>query len=105
MPETTDEVSQFIKLVGPVFQEGDVQFAIRGAGCQPLPGCANLQVGITLDLSRLVGTTLDEAQGTARIAAGERWGAVYKTVQEHGLAVTGARSGNNGVGGLALSGN
>ncbi|KAK7994443.1 hypothetical protein PG991_016031 [Apiospora marii] len=104
LPHTTEEVSQFVKLIGPLVQEGDVKFAIRGAGCQPLPGCANIQGGITLDLSRLVGTTLDETQGTVRIAAGERWGAVYKTVQEKGLAVTGARSGNNGIGGLALSG-
>ncbi|KAK7987001.1 hypothetical protein PG988_001989 [Apiospora saccharicola] len=79
-------------------------FAIRGAGCQPLPGCADIQGGITLDLSRLVGTTLDETQGVVRIPAGERWAAVYKTVQEKGLAVTGARSDNNGIGGLALSG-
>ncbi|KAK8121695.1 hypothetical protein PG984_010365 [Apiospora sp. TS-2023a] len=104
LPETTDEVSKFVKLFGPLIQEGDVKFAIRGAGCQPLPGCANIQGGITLDLSRLVGTTLDETRGVVRIPAGERWGPVYKTVQEKGLAVTGARSGNNGVGGLALSG-
>ncbi|KAK7913980.1 hypothetical protein PG985_011683 [Apiospora marii] len=103
LPKNTDEVSQFVKLIGPLVQEGDVKFAIRGAGSQPLPGCANVQGGITLDLGRLLGTTLDETQGVVRVAAGERWGAVYKTVQEKGLAVTGARSGNNGIGGLALS--
>ncbi|KAK8064571.1 hypothetical protein PG994_007209 [Apiospora phragmitis] len=105
LPETTDEVSKFVKLLGPIVQEGAVKFAIRDAGCQPLPGCANIQGGVTLDLSRLVGTTPDESQGTVRIPAGELWGAVYKAVQYKGLGVTGARSGNNGIGGLASSAN
>ncbi|KAK8051842.1 hypothetical protein PG993_003227 [Apiospora rasikravindrae] len=102
LPESAEEVSKFVKVIGPIVQSGEVQFAIRGAGCQPLPGCANIQAGITLDLSRLVGAALDEEKGTVLIAAGERWDAVYRTVHHKGLAVTGGRSGNNGVGGLAF---
>ncbi len=76
--------------------------AIRGAGQQPLPGCANIQEEITLDLALLNGVRIHD--GIVSIAAGERWGAVYTELSKEGLGVTGARSGNNGVGGLALSG-
>ncbi|EPE34586.1 FAD-binding protein [Glarea lozoyensis ATCC 20868] len=82
-------------------QEG-VKFAIRGAGQQPLPGCANIKNGKTLDLSGL--TDIEVQDGVISIGAGCRWGAVYDRLQEDGLAVTGARSGNNGIGGLALAG-
>lgn len=43
-------------------------------------------------------------EGSVSIAAGERWANIYDKVQEHGLGVTGSRSGLGGVGGLALAG-
>ncbi|KAI1247340.1 hypothetical protein MGN70_011228 [Eutypa lata] len=101
LPKSSTEVSEFLKLVQPYVEEG-VTFAIRGAGQQPLPGCANIQNAITLDLALLDGVRVDD--GVVSIGAGERWGAVYNELSKQGLGVTGARSGNNGVGGLALSG-
>jgi FAD/FMN-containing dehydrogenase len=104
LPETTEEVSTFVKLITPLVHDGEAKFAIRGAGCQPLPGCANIDGGITVDLSRLVGTKLDKSNGTVCVAAGEHWDAVYTALHDDGLGVTGARSALNGIGGLALSG-
>lgn len=75
---------------------------VRGAGQQPLPGCANIQSGITVDLRHLTGVEINE--GYVSIAAGERWANVYDKVQEHGLGVTGSRSALGGIGGLALAG-
>jgi FAD/FMN-containing dehydrogenase len=102
LPQNKEEVSSFIKLIKPLVSQHDVKFAIRGAGQQPLPGCANIEHGITLDLSAL--TDIEVHDGVVCIGAGCRWAAVYDRLQEEGLAVTGARSGNNGVGGLALAG-
>ena len=101
-PRSAEEVAQFVKEVKPfVFNDG-VQFAVRGAGQQPAPGCSNITNGITLDLRFLTG--IDLKNGLVSIGAGERWGPVYEKLSEHGLGVTGGRSALGGIGGLALAG-
>lgn len=99
-PRTKQDVASFLKIIG--LYSGSVSFAVRGGGQQPLPGCANIQDGITLDLRLLTG--IDTSNGIVKIGAGERWGAVYKKLGAEGLTVAGGRSGNNGIGGLALAG-
>ncbi|ROW15441.1 hypothetical protein VPNG_02432 [Cytospora leucostoma] len=102
LPRTTDDVSRFVTILKPFALDGSAPFAIRGAGQQPLPGCANIQDGITLDLRLLTGTVIKD--GIVSIAAGERWGTVYEKLTDQGLGVTGSRSALGGIGGLALSG-
>ncbi|KAI1205189.1 FAD-binding domain-containing protein [Annulohypoxylon truncatum] len=97
-PKNASEVTAFLQIV----KENGVQFAIRGAGQQPLEACSNIQDGITLDLSRLTGIELK--QGFVSVGAGERWGPVYEIVQAAGLGVGGSRSAKGGIGGLSLSG-
>jgi hypothetical protein len=75
---------------------------VRGAGQQPLPGCANIQGGVTIDLRHLA--AIEVKEGFVSVGAGARWGKIYEAVQEKGLGVTGSRSAQGGVGGLALSG-
>lgn len=98
LPKNKEDIVAFLKIIN----EHNEHFAIRGAGQQPLPGCANTEGGITLDLANIVGVEIKD--NIVAIGAGERWGAVYNKLHDQGLSVTGARSGNNGVGGLALSG-
>ncbi|KAJ0116703.1 FAD-binding domain-containing protein [Diaporthe amygdali] len=102
LPKSADDVAKFINTIKQSAVDGSALFAIRGAGQQPLPGCANIQGGITLDLRLLTGVEIQE--GFVSVAAGERWGNIYDRVQEQGLGVTGSRSALGGVGGLALSG-
>ncbi|KAI0154620.1 FAD-binding domain-containing protein [Xylariaceae sp. FL1272] len=103
-PKSAEEVSLFLKTIKPFALNGEANFAIRGAGQQPLPGCANIEDGITLDLGLLTGIELDLEKRIVSIAAGERWKAVYEKLHPHNLGVTGSRSGNGGIGGLALAG-
>ncbi|KAH8586118.1 hypothetical protein B0O99DRAFT_695797 [Bisporella sp. PMI_857] len=103
LPTSKEEISAFVSLVKPFATAGNIGFAIRGAGQQPLPGCANIQDGITLDLSNLTGIELKK-DGIISIAAGERWSNVYAKLDGTGLGVTGSRSGRGGIGGLALEG-
>ncbi|KAI1352836.1 FAD-binding domain-containing protein [Xylaria sp. FL0043] len=103
-PRTVEDVSTFLKTIKPFVTSGQTAFAIRGAGQQPLPGCANIQDGITLDLALLTGVELDLDTGIVSIGAGERWGVVYEKLSNHGLGVTGSRSAKGGIGGLALAG-
>jgi FAD binding domain len=101
-PKTTEEVSRFIQTIKPFTTNGETAFAIRGGGQQPMPGCANIEDGITLDLGLLTGIKVKD--GIVSIAAGERWGAVYEKLGGEGLGVNGGRSGRGGIGGLALQG-
>ncbi|KAH8678510.1 hypothetical protein BX600DRAFT_507452 [Xylariales sp. PMI_506] len=99
-PKTKEDVAKFIQVMKSA---PGARFAIRGAGQQPLPGCANIEGGITVDLSLLTGVEINE-DGTVSIAAGERWGTVVNTLWYRGLAVVSGRTGKGGIGGLALAG-
>lgn len=99
-PRTKEDVSAFVKVISSR-TDGTV-FAVRGGGQQPLPGCANIQDGITLDLALLTG--IESSGGLVKIGAGERWGAVYEKLGAEGLAVAGGRSAANGIGGLTTEG-
>ncbi|KAI1123366.1 FAD-binding domain-containing protein [Nemania abortiva] len=104
LPNTSEDVSKFLKTIKPFVISRQTAFAVRGAGQQPLPGCANIQDGITVDLSQLTEIDLDLGAGIVSIGAGARWGKVYEKVSEKGLGVTGSRSSAGGIGGLALAG-
>lgn len=67
-PKNTGEVAAFLQII----KDNDVQFAIRGAGQQLLEACANVQDGITLDLSLLTGIGLNKEEGIVSVGAGER---------------------------------
>ncbi|KAI0389167.1 FAD-binding domain-containing protein [Xylariaceae sp. FL0594] len=101
-PKTVEEVSIFVRTIRPFALRGEAPFAIFGAGQQPAIGCNNIQDGITLNLSLLKG--IEVKDGVVEIAAGERWGSIYKKLDPLGLSVAGGRSSRNGIGGLALQG-
>ncbi|KAK4209470.1 bifunctional solanapyrone synthase [Rhypophila decipiens] len=101
-PSTVTEISTFVKILTPF--AGVVECAIRGAGQQPLPGCANVDNGITLELSLLNSITLKNQNSVVQIGAGARWGVVYQKLDPLGKSVTGSRSAQGGIGGLALAG-
>lgn len=103
-PRSAEEVAVFLQTIRPFVTTKSVRFAVRGGGQQPLPGCANIQDGITVDLSCVTGIEVQPEGSTVHIAAGERWGAVYDKLEPYGLAVTAGRSSNGGIGGLALQG-
>lgn len=99
-PRAKEEVATFMKTFKPFIENN--KFAIRGAGCQPDPGCANIQDGVTLDLGLLTGVDIKE--GLVQIGAGEHWGTVYGKLDTQGLGVCGSRSAKGGIGGLSLEG-
>lgn len=103
LPRSKDEVAKIVQFLKPHALKGEIQFAIRGAGQQPVPGCSNISGnGVTIDLRHLTG--IEVKDGLVSVGAGERWGAVYEKLTEHGLGVGGSRSALGGIGGLALSG-
>jgi FAD/FMN-containing dehydrogenase len=102
LPHNKDEVSKFVRQIKPFALDGEVQFAIRGAGQQPMPGCSNIINGITVDLRHIKGIEIGD--GVVLLGAGERWGPIYEKLTAEGLGVSGSRSALGGIGGLALAG-
>jgi hypothetical protein len=100
LPRSKEEIAAFVRTIQPFI--GSVEFAIRAAGRQPLPGCANIHGGITVDLRNLKGIQIQGEH--VEIAAGELWGSVYEYLEPYGLGVTGGKSTTCGIGGLATQG-
>ena len=99
-PESVEELSLLIKEL----VEADAHIAIKGGGHTPWKGAANIDNGITIDMSAINGVQLSADENIVSISAGERWGNVYKTLEKKGLAVVGGRVSRVGVTGLTLGG-
>lgn len=102
LPKTADDVSRFITTIKGFVLDGSAHFASkilpwflgmsdmkteveshsswRGPTAPPeVPGCANVQGGIKVDLRLLTGIEIKE--GSVSIAAGERWGGGTSTTR------------------------
>ena len=79
-------------------------FAIRGGGHTPWPGSANIQGGVTIDLSRISQVQVSENRTITNVGGGARWEDVYRYLDSLDLAVVGGRVSTVGVGGLTLGG-
>lgn len=102
-PRSASEVSLAVTTLTTA-NGGACKFAVRGGGHTVWAGANNIIDGVTVDLSLMNSTTYNEADGTASILPGARWGSVYKTLGEYGVTVPGGRSGVVGVSGFLLGG-
>jgi FAD/FMN-containing dehydrogenase len=103
-PSSTEEVVDIIKAIREPGLAGKVKVAIRGGGHTPWAGSANIHDGLVIDLRKLTGAKVDQEKTIVSIGAGERWGNVYKTLGEQGLATYGGRVSSAGCAGLILGG-
>ncbi|KJZ77352.1 hypothetical protein HIM_03076 [Hirsutella minnesotensis 3608] len=105
-PQTAQDVSAAVRVLTTNYPSSPgCQFAIRSGGHASFAGAANIQQGVTLDLTALNGITL--GQGTPPIVSvgvGATWGAVYSYLDALRLSVNGGRAAGIGVGGLTLGG-
>jgi hypothetical protein len=70
----------------------------------PFAGAANIDQGITIDLSQLNQVTPSRDLSTVTVGPGNRWADVYSKLDALGIAIGGGRSASVGVGGLTLGG-
>jgi FAD/FMN-containing dehydrogenase len=82
-------------------RDHDLLVSVRG-GSHSTPGYSTCDHGIVIDLGPMNRVTVDPDARTARAQGGATWADMDAATQEHGLALTGGRVSDTGVGGLAL---
>lgn len=70
----------------------------------PFAGSANIQGGVTIDLSSINQITVSPDQTQVSIGPGNTWEDVYLKLDALGIATSGGRAASVGVGGLTLGG-
>jgi hypothetical protein len=117
-PKATGDV---VTIVRTLANFETVPFAVRSGGhntnigtsdygtrralySDPDTGFANVQNGVTIDLSGLNSVTLENSARTVFVGPGARWQSVYNTLDPYGLTVQGGRNGKVGVAGFLTGG-
>jgi hypothetical protein len=108
-PTSTEDVSTAVAILGALSQLEEESgtacpFAIRSGGHTPWAGAANIDGGITIDLSAINQVNVSVDQTITSIGPGARWIDIYLTLDALGLAVLGGRVSEVGVGGLVTGG-
>lgn len=108
-PNTTADVSQFIKLVaahGERDDAGDYKplFAVRGGGHTLWGGAANIDGGVTVDMRALNSLVVSEDRKMASLGGGGKWSDLYPQLVPYNITVMGGRIPGIGVGGFSTGG-
>jgi hypothetical protein len=82
----------------------DCIFAIKGHGHSPAAGFANIDHGVTIDMTGLSHISVNPDHSVASVGAGASWLDVYAFLDPLNKTVAGGRNGAVGVGGLTLGG-
>ena len=98
-PSGTADVAAAVRLA----RDHAVPLSVRGGG-HNIAGTAVVDGGLTIDMSRLRGITVDPEAGIATVQAGCLLGDVDRETQLHGLATPLGFISEVGVGGLTLGG-
>ncbi|KIM95870.1 hypothetical protein OIDMADRAFT_106059 [Oidiodendron maius Zn] len=101
VPDSSQDVSVAVEILSGM---PDCQFAVKGHSHMPAAGFANINGGITIDMTALSSITINDDHTVVSIGSGAAWLDVYTYLDALGLSVAGGRNGAVGVGGLTLGG-
>ena len=94
---SADDVVEAVNLA----RQDGLPLSVYGGG-HGVTGAAVVDGGVCVDLRTMNNVDVDPERRTARVEGGASWGDIDAATQEHGLAVTGGRVSDTGIGGLAL---
>lgn len=103
-PKTSAQVAEAVTILVSNSDCKDVNFAIKCQTHAPAAGFANIDGGVTIDMTGLSSITTNEDHSVASVGAGASWIDVYTALDPLGKSVAGGRNGAVGVGGLTLGG-
>ncbi|KAL8659532.1 MAG: hypothetical protein Q9226_000374 [Calogaya cf. arnoldii] len=89
-PRNVQEVSTAVKLL----VHANCRFAVRGGGHMFWAGAANIQDGVTIDLSQMDRVVVSRDRKLTAVGAGARWQDVYSKLDPMNLSVVGGRVGS-----------
>ncbi|KAI4280384.1 MAG: hypothetical protein L6R38_004507 [Xanthoria sp. 2 TBL-2021] len=101
-PANEQDVSTAIKILAA--PDSTTKFAIRGGGHTVWKGSANIEDGVTIDMRAINAIEVSENKTVTSVGAGALWRDVYSVLDAMGLATSGGRAAQVGVGGLTTGG-
>ncbi|KAL8992991.1 MAG: hypothetical protein Q9169_006681, partial [Polycauliona sp. 2 TL-2023] len=101
-PSSEADVSTAIKILAA--PDSTAKFAIRGGGHTVWKGSANIEDGVTIDMRAINTVEVSKNKTVTSVGAGALWRDVYTVLDEMGLATSGGRAAQVGVGGLTTGG-
>ncbi|KAI1451848.1 putative FAD-binding oxidoreductase [Annulohypoxylon moriforme] len=99
-PSNAEELTYVVSTV--VSQKA--KFAVRSGGHSVVPGAANINGGILIDMVNFNSVEYDADKKVATVGSGLRWKEVYTALDPYNVTVAGGRVLEVGVGGLVLGG-
>lgn len=105
-PQTTAEVSQFMKLINPNNNAATAsKFAVRSGGHMFFPGAANINCGVTVDMRGFNSVVISKNRQMVGVGGGSVFSSdVYPELVPHNLTVLGGRFPGIAVGGFTTGG-
>ncbi|KAL8853062.1 MAG: hypothetical protein Q9221_002092 [Calogaya cf. arnoldii] len=109
-PRSAQEVATTVRILKLHYDDSNrhgvvpALFAVRSGGHSPIPGAANVDGGVVIDLQLLNEVVPSEDGSSVVIGTGARWLDVSIILDQKCLAVAGGRNSAVGVGGLTLGG-
>ncbi|KAK5168147.1 uncharacterized protein LTR77_006715 [Saxophila tyrrhenica] len=103
-PQTSHEAASVIRVLTSSNACEDADFAIKGRTHAPAAGFANIDNGVTIDVTGMSSVKTNEDHSVASVGAGASWLDAYAYLDPLGKSVAGGRNGAVGVGGLTLGG-
>lgn len=103
-PRTSGKASEVVTVLVTESNCKDVDFAIKCRTHAPAAGFANIDGGVTIDMTGLSSVDTNEDHSVAYVGAGASWLDGYAYLDPLGKSVAGGRNGAVGVGGLTLGG-
>jgi hypothetical protein len=100
-PQTSGDVTQ---IISQITGKSECQFAIKSHGHAPAAGFANIDHGVTIDMTGLNTVDISDDGLVASAGTGASWLDVYEFLDPFNKTVAGGRNGAVGVGGLTVGG-